>query len=278
MSLWYHENELMELMKDFYTLTGIRIILFDESYREILAYPPKEKSVCFCLRENPEFDQKCRQSDEESFQRCKKNKCVHIFKCHAGLSEATAPVLENGHIIGYMMFGQVTNNKNKDIFLEEMTALCKEYQIEQDLSYRIRKIKYRSNEQLHAAAKLLDAYVHYIRLKDIVHPSGEQLIDAIDAFLEKHLSEEIDVNRICHEMNIGRTRLYELIHPHTDGGIAAYVRNKRLVHAKKLIQTTDLSIPEIAEACGFSDYNYFLRIFKQKFGVSSRRLRNTSGM
>lgn len=141
------------------------------------------------------------------------------------------------------------------------------------MSHEIRKIKYRSDEQLRAASKLLDAYVHYVRLKDIVHLSGEHLIDSIDAFLENHLSEDLNVDRICREMNISRTRLYELIQPYTNGGIAAYIKNKRLEHAKKLIQTTDLSIPEIAEVCGFSDYNYFLRLFKQKFGVSSKKFR-----
>ena len=273
MALSFHENELMELMKDFYTLTGIRIILFDEAYNELLAYPPKEKSFCFCLRENPSFDEKCRQSDAASFRQCKKTNQIHIFECHAGLSEATAPIIEKGHIIGYMMFGQVTNNKNKEAFIGQMNDLCKQYQIEKDLSHEIRKIKYRSDEQLRAASKLLDAYVHYVRLKDIVHPSGEHLIDSIDAFLENHLSEEIDVDRICREMNICRTRLYELIQPYTNGGIAAYIKNKRLDHAKKLIQTTELSIPEIAEICGFSDYNYFLRLFKQKFGVPSKKFR-----
>ena len=274
MALTFHENELMELMKDFHTLTGIRIILFDEAYNELMAYPPKEKNFCFCLRENPLFDKKCRKSDEASFRKCKETNQIHIFECHAGLSEATAPVIENGHIIGYMMFGQVTNEKNKEAFTEKMNALCKQYQIEQDLSHQIRKIKYRNSEQLRAASKLLEAYVHYVRLKDIVHPSGEQLIDSIDAFLEKHLSEEISVDRICSELNVCRTRLYELIQPYTNGGIAAYIKNKRLEHAKNLIQTTELSIPEIAEACGFADYNYFLRLFKKKFGVSSKMFRN----
>ena len=273
MSLLIHEQELMELMKDFYTLTGIRLILFDADYKELLAYPPKKKSVCFYLRQNPSFDQKCRQSDEISFCQCKKTKQLHIFKCHAGFNEATAPVLENGHIIGYMMFGQVTNNKNKEDFIEKISVLCKQYNIEKKINSQIRKIKYRSDEQLRAAAKLLDAYVHYIRLKDIVRHSGERLIDAIDVFLEKNLSEKINVDRICKEMNICRTRLYETIQPYTDGGIAAYIKNKRLNHAKKLIMTTDLSIPEIADACGFSDYNYFLRIFKQKFGASSKEFR-----
>ena len=273
MPLWFQKNELMELMQNFYTLTGIRIILFDEDHHEQLCYPPKENTLCFCLRKNPSFDKKCRESDAESFRLCRKSGQTQVFKCHAGLSEATAPIMEKGRLIGYMMFGQVTDDKNKESFFEHMTSLCTRYGITEDLSSMIKKVKYRNAEQLRAAAKLLEIYVHYVRLQELVQPSGQQLIDQIDVFLEEHMQEEIDVSRICREFDLSRTRLYDLIRPYTNGGIAAYVKHKRLEYAKKLIQTTDLPLSRIADAAGFSDYNYFLRLFKQKYGLSSRKLR-----
>ena len=273
MSLLIHEAELMELMQDFHTLTGMRIILFDGQYADILSYPPKEKTFCFCLRENPEFDRKCRASDEHSFRQCRKTNQVYIFKCHAGLNEATAPIIENGHILGYMMFGQITDNKNKEEFFEQMVALCRNYGIKGDLSHPIRKIKYRSESQLRAAARLLDTYVHYVRLKEIVQPSGQLLIDSIERFVEAHIREDLSVERFTREFGISRTRLYETLRPYTKSGIAAFVRHKRLEYARELIRSTEMSIPEIADAAGFSDYNYFLRLFKQEYGISSRKLR-----
>ena len=55
---------------------------------------------------------------------------------------------------------------------------------------------------------------------------------------------------------------------YTSGGIANFIRLKRLEKAKFLIRTTDMKIPEISHATGFSDYNYFLRIFKKEFGIT----------
>ena len=273
MALWFHEAELLELMQDFYTLTGIRINLFDEHYEELFFYPQKEKTLCFFLRQNPSFDERCRESDACAFEHCKKTGQVHIFKCHAGLSEATAPITENGHIIGYMMFGQVTDTKNKEVFFDQMTELCRSYGVEGDMSAVIKKIKYRNDTQLRAAARILDAYVHYVQLKEIVHPSGQLLIDSIDRFIDAHIGEEITVERICEEFDISRTRLYDIIRPYTKGGIASYIRRKRLAYAKHLILSTSLSIAEVADAAGFSDYNYFLRIFKQAYGISCGKLR-----
>lgn len=276
MPLWYQKSELLELMRDFYTLTGIRIILFDADHNEQLAYPPKESTLCFCLRSNPEFDRKCRESDAESFRLCRKSGQMQVFKCHAGLSEATAPIIEKGRLIGYMMFGQVTDDKNKEAFFEHVTALCKEYGITEDLSPLVKRVKYRNAEQLRAAAKLLEVYVHYVRLRELVQPTGQHMIDQIDRFLEEHMREEIDVSRICREFDVSRTRLYELIRPYTNGGIAAYIKHKRLEYAKYLIQNTDRPLAWIADAAGFSDYNYFLRLFKQKYGIPSRKLRTAA--
>ena len=273
MALWFHEAELLALMQDFYTVTGMRLILFDEQYEELFSYPQKEKTLCFCLRKNTEFDSKCRESDALSFERCKKTGAVHIFKCHAGLSEATAPITENGHIIGYMMFGQVTDNKNKEEFFEEMTELCRVFGVTDDLSAAIKKIKYRNDAQLRAAARILDAYVHYVQLKEIVHPSGQLLIDSIDRFLDAHMREEITVDRICEEFDISRTRLYDIIRPYTKRGIASYIKRKRLAYAKHLLTATSLSVAEVSDAAGFSDYNYFLRVFKQTYGISCGKLR-----
>ena len=59
---------------------------------------------------------------------------------------------------------------------------------------------------------------------------------------------------------------------YTSGGIASFIKQKRLKKAKLLIKTTDMKISEISAAVGFSDYNYFLRVFKKEFGVSPKKM------
>jgi len=60
---------------------------------------------------------------------------------------------------------------------------------------------------------------------------------------------------------------------YTSGGVANFIRKKRLEKAKLLIKTTEMKIPEISNAVGFSDYNYFLRVFKKQFGISPKKYR-----
>ena len=271
MTLLFQDKELMELMQDFYVLTGIKIALFDENFAELISYPLDKKTFCMHMRENEDFRNKCLSSNQEACLNCNKTGTLNIYKCHIGLIEAVAPIKENGRIIGYMMFGQVTDSKNRDEMSEKMTEICKAFNIDKDLSKSIRKIKYRSNKQILAAAKILDAFTEYILLKEMVQLSGKQLIDNIESYIENHISEEITIERLCNEFNIKRTRLYNIMQQYTSGGIAGFIRKKRLEKAKFLIKTTDMKIPEISDAVGFSDYNYFLRVFKKEFGISPKK-------
>ena len=206
MSLLFHDAELMELMQAFHRLSGIRIILFDENCVELLSYPEGKASFCECMRKTAAFDEKCRLCDKEAMDQARKGKKLYVYKCHAGFIEAATPITEGERIIGYMMFGQITDNKNKDDFFRKMTALCEEYRVG-DMTEQIRQIKYRSEKQILAAAKILDACTGYIQMKEYVHSSGRELIDSIGQFVEAHIQEDIDVARLCREFHISRTRL-----------------------------------------------------------------------
>lgn len=273
MALLFQDKELMSLMQDFYTLTGIKIVLFDENYTELISYPLDKKTFCMHMRENPEFRAKCNLCDTNACRKCTETKSLEIYQCHAGLTEAVAPIRDNNKIIGYMMFGQVTENNDRDAFAQQMKNLCRQYNISTDLEKSIRKIKYKNNRQILAAAKILDALTEYILLKEMVHLSGKQLFDEIDNYITLHLSDEITVSQLCEEFKISRTKLYEITNQYIGTGIAAFIKNKRLAAAKNLIKTTDMKIPEISYSVGFSDYNYFLREFKKKYGMSSKSYR-----
>ncbi len=273
MPLFFHEKDLSELMQSFYILTGIKICLFDKNCNEVAAYPDNKLTFCTHMRKCESFDARCRKCDSNYFQKCAETKALHIYKCHAGLTEAMMPLMKNSEIIGYMIFGQIHDNKNKAEFEAEMSALVSGYNIKEDLKASIRKIKYKNESQIFAAATILKACVEYIQIKEIVKSSDRLLTTKIEKYIDEHMEEELPVSRLCEEFSIKRTRLYELMSSRAEGGIAAYIRQRRLLKAKELLISTDMRIPDIAHTVGFSDYNYFLRTFKKHFGVSTCAIR-----
>lgn len=273
MSLKFNTDELRDLMENFYTLTGIRIVLFDENYKEIFSYPEECSSFCALLRQNAEFYNLCCKSDILAFESCKKTGKLTMYKCHAGLVEATSPITHNGSIVGYIMFGQVADSKEKECFSKKLSDTAKKYSNNPEIDVLIDKIKFKSKKQLIASSKILEACASYILLKEIVKPSRMEFFSRIDNYITEHLEENITVSMLCSSFNISRTRLYTLCSQYLPCGIASYIKNKRLTKAKELLSSTDLSVTEISRIVGFSDYNYFLKSFKKHFGQSTKSVR-----
>ena len=92
MSLKLNFQEIRNIFELFYTMSGIRIVLFDADYNEVLAYPENKCRFCSLMHSEKELSQKCRESDLAAFGECKKSDKIYIYKCHAGLVEATYPL------------------------------------------------------------------------------------------------------------------------------------------------------------------------------------------
>ena len=102
-----------------------------------------------------------------------------------------------------------------------------------------------------------------------------EFIREIDRYIDEHIPQNITVEDICSSFRIGRTKLYELSMDYLGCGLAEYIRNRRILHAKKLLAETDMPVTEIAYAVGFTDYNHFSRVFRSICGMSARACRKS---
>jgi AraC-like DNA-binding protein len=93
-------------------------------------------------------------------------------------------------------------------------------------------------------------------------------------FIEGHLrNPRLDAAMLCREIGMSRTQLYRLFQD--DGGIARYVRQRRLMRAYADLadQSSAASITLIAASLCFEDASSFSRAFKQEFGLNPRDVR-----
>lgn len=274
MALKFDELQLETLMKSFHMLSGIRFVLFDTDFREMISYPKENCDFCKLMKSCPKTRRKCNYADRRSFTECEKQNSLIIYKCHAGLVEAVIPLHENEKIIGYLMFGQITDNLDKRNLYSKITFLAEKYNLDINaLNQGIANIPYKSNEQIHAAAKIMEACTSYIIYKELITLENDKIFDAAKTYIEKHLNEDISIEQLCKELQIGRTKLYDIFRNELKMGISKYILRQRMHKAKKLLKTTDLSISEIAYNVGFSDYNYFSRVYKKIYGKSPKYYR-----
>lgn len=272
MKLEFNREQLLELMRDFYTLSGIRIVLFDDDYHELLSYP--DKPCCFCqmMKDNQVTQRLCNASDAQSFRQAEREKKLIIYHCHAGLIEATIPLEDNHVTIGYLMFGQISNHQSAQELQGALQAYLEQYSIDPTPGIWD-GIPIKSHVQIQAAAKIMEACTHYALLSQAVGLKRLEFSRQLHAYLLAHLHEPLNSQKIAQDLQISRSKLYEQCQQFLGMGVGEYLKKLRMEQAQALLRNTALSTAQVAEQVGFSDYNYFCRVFKKETGLSTRQIR-----
>ena len=261
------------LAKEFYNACRVRLVLYDET--GTLIYKAQDMNpICTELWKSPTLLGRCREANMCGIRGCYEKQGIHIYTCHIGFREVVTPVRMQDVTIGYLMFGQLADVDSKAALYQTVEGLCEKYGFEKaTLTSAVDTLTCKSEEEIAAAAKIMEACTSYIIYKELITPENNRIIEAAKAYIEAHPEMQTDVTALCGELGVGRTRLYELFKAETGMGVAAYIRRRKMHRAKKLLKTTTLSIDEIAQAVGFADYNYFSRVYKKTYGKSPKRYR-----
>ncbi len=266
-----NKKELLQLAKYFYNITHTLISIYDEKENLICTYPDNMCEFCTEVRKNPELTQKCIKNDEAAFQVCKATRKTHIYHCHMGLIEVATPIIYNNVILGYMLFGQITDSRDKTALLSNIEGAIRQYSLNGDtLRSCIPKIHYRTEEYIESIAKLLEMCANYIWLNSIISIKKEGIAFSIDLYIKEHIRDSLTVPELCHQFNIGRTTLYEISKNNFGCSINEYIQYQRNELAKDLLMQKDMSVAEVAEAVGIKDTNYFIRFFKKRNGCTPK--------
>lgn len=104
--------------------------------------------------------------------------------------------------------------------------------------------------------------------------ASDSLIAELREYIESHLDEPISVASLADTAGISAGHLRKLFREVSGEGVKEYILNRKIQHAGELLRGKNMMIKEIAAKIGFSDQNYFSRVFKEHFGVSPREYMN----
>ena len=92
-------------------------------------------------------------------------------------------------------------------------------------------------------------------------------VKRIKKYALHHITDEFSLEDVAREVHLVPQYVCTLFKKETGTTITEYVMNEKIELAKRLIVMRRGTLAEIAEECGFSDYNYFSRIFKRIVGM-----------
>lgn len=118
-------------------------------------------------------------------------------------------------------------------------------------------------------AGLQDAAVELAQhMQSIQDERISEFTEQIRAYIHEHFSDPLlDVDSIADAMHISRSMLYRQLKDTDMNSVAKYIHSVRMEKAMALLKQTDLSVSEIATACGYSLPTTFMRAFKKTYGI-----------
>ncbi|MBR0367188.1 MAG: response regulator transcription factor [Clostridia bacterium] len=94
------------------------------------------------------------------------------------------------------------------------------------------------------------------------------------AYINQHYREGVTLKQVAAECHINTSYLGQVFHKETGSAFTDYVNALRIKEARRLLNNPTLKVYEVAEQVGFTDYHYFLKIFKKVTGITPSDLRN----
>lgn len=262
MLIHYDIQKINELLHVFYSATGSRVDLFDNSFTPVSYSQHEMCNYCRNIQRDPRCKKACVAFDKTLIEQCKRSQKSEQALCPFGLLNIVSPILYNGTAIGYLFFGQM---KTAEAIPDCPADLQADYSALSPFTI----------SQSQSIARLAEIMIGHILTENMLKPDTGEVLQKAVAYIEDNLCKDLSVKELSKGINASKSVLYKKFSARFHCTIGEYINKKRVKRSVELLTTTSLSMEEISQQCGFSSASYFTRIFKEHMGVTPLKFRKS---
>lgn len=269
MRISYDKEKLQKIIEDFSKITGIDISVLD-SKLNLIAHYNNSYEFCKTVQKITTGIEKCRCSDMELFDLCKKDLNSQRHICHAGLVDITIPILKNSTPVAFLLLGRIRNTESFSNIFNRIDWLKKDYSI---LEKEFLNLKFFSETQIESLIDILTSITKLILDENLIKTEHNELAERIDEFIDENLFKKLTIEVLCKELCVSKNMLYNIFRYELNSTVNNYISLKRLEKVKYLLKNSSLSLSEIQEKCGIGSYTYFFKLVKENTGMTPNEYR-----
>ncbi len=101
----------------------------------------------------------------------------------------------------------------------------------------------------------------------------QSVVGRVKDYIDHHFNEDISRNSVARTVFLNPDYLARVFKRETGKSLGAYIKDRRILEAKKLLAETDVQINEIAIRVGYDNSSYFSHIFHEYTGLSPNEYR-----
>jgi len=127
--------------------------------------------------------------------------------------------------------------------------------------------------------KLIELLITVMRDKQFgipikgLRPVSNSVIQDVILYINTDFTNPITVDDILSFCPLSRSHFHALFRQETGTTLTSYLQTLRVRKAAELLRSTDSTIVDIAETCGFGNLSHFYHCFKRQYGVAPRQFR-----
>lgn len=99
---------------------------------------------------------------------------------------------------------------------------------------------------------------------------------ACTQYISEHYGEEITIDHLCRLSAMSRATLFRNFNKYTGSSPIEYLYNFRLIKTREHLQSTNMTLLDIAQNCGFYDSAHFCNKFRTKYHMTPFEYRKMS--
>ncbi len=260
-------DEVQKLLDNFASVMRIHVMFYGPQ-GQVLRQGRSEGNCRFCqLMQNRFFSlERCLRLDSEKQALSRKTGRCQSYLCHAHLWEAIMPVISEGKLLGYVMFGQFRSTESLPGDLAEKTRSRAELA---GLKKAFRELPYLSAEGMENLTGLMELLVDYIVRRELVTTGGDRLYRSIVRCIEDNLTSPLKISTVARKVGRSVSTISHFLQKHSGTSFKKLLIEKRLARAERLLKEhSELSIGEVAEQVGIQDRYYFSRLYRKYRGMT----------
>lgn len=104
-------------------------------------------------------------------------------------------------------------------------------------------------------------------------PSNNNNFDQLVQYVTENFNKKHTLTILSRKFGISPNYICNLFSKHYHSTLTIFLTNLRMAEAARKIQTSDLPFKEIAVDCGYRDYFYFCKAFKEFYGITPSQFR-----
>lgn len=292
MLLQSKSNEMLieKVMDEFSAATSLASVVVDIHGTEVSRlcnFTP----FCQLIRSNPKYRSLCQKCDMFGGLEASKTGKPLIYRCHAGLTDFSVPIVVENQLSGFLLSGQVICEESSEV--GNIQTEETDWKNDKDLISAFRSVPVFSSKKINSSAEMLTIISQYYLKSEmeksreeqkqkivfhhtkVAHHEENKEIRKALKYIEKNLNHPITLDEVASHVYLSSYYFSKLFKKEMNVNFINYVNQKKMSLAKEMLKNPRLSIDNIARNLGFTQTSYFCKVFRKEFDVTPKGYRET---